>query len=87
MLKRGESTGRKFAGGADDSDLDAYSIGQFCARHGLSVQSFYKFKAQGLMPETFRVGVRVLISREAAKRWRAASEGREKMAAGSDAAA
>jgi hypothetical protein len=81
MLNRRETTGRKFAGAADDTDLDAYSIAQFCARHGLSVQSFYKFKDQGLMPDTFRVGTRVLISREAAKRWRRACEAREKAAA------
>jgi hypothetical protein len=88
MLKSGEYTSRKFGGGeAADTDLDAYSIAQFCARHGLSIQSFYKFKALGLMPETFRVGTRVLISREAAHRWRLASEAREKATAGSNAAA
>ncbi|SHI11922.1 hypothetical protein [Bradyrhizobium erythrophlei] len=87
MLKRGENTSRKRPGAPDDADLDAYSIAQFCARHGLSIQSFYKFKALGLMPKTFRVGTRVLISREAAKRWRSACEAREKTTAGSDAAA
>ena len=87
MLKRGQSGSRKCAVKDDGTDLDAYSIAQFCARHGLSIQSFYKFKAQGLMPDTFRVGVRVLISREAAKRWRLACEAREKTVAGSDAAA
>jgi hypothetical protein len=87
MLKRGENTGRKRPGEPDDADLDAYSIAQFCARHGLSIQSFYKFKALGLMPDTFRVGTRVLISREAAKRWRLASEARDKTVAKSDAAA
>jgi hypothetical protein len=87
MLKRGESTSRKCGADVDRTDIDAYSIAQFCARHGLSIQSFYKFKALGLMPDTFRVGMRVLISREAATRWRAASEAREKATAGSDAAA
>lgn len=81
MLARREVTGRKSDDAADDTNLDAYSIAQFCARHGLSVQSFYKFKAEGLMPDTFRIGARVLISREAAKRWRRAREAREKEAA------
>lgn len=81
MLERRETTGRKFAYAANDTELDAYSIAQFCARHGLSIQSFYKFKAEGLMPDTFRIGARVLISREAAKRWRLAREAREKAAA------
>jgi hypothetical protein len=62
---RPEITGGKTAG---DADLDAYSISQFCARHGLSVATFYKLKDQ--MPEVFRIGSRVLISKEAAARWR-----------------
>ena len=45
---------------------------EFCKRHGISPQLFYKFKNQ--MPATFRVGTRVLISREAAARWRAERE-------------
>ena len=49
---------------------DAYSIDEFCARHRISPQLFYKLKPQGLMPVTFNVGTRVLISREAAAAWR-----------------
>ena len=49
-------------------DADAFSIADFCRRHGISVQLFYKFKDD--MPVTFRVGTRVLISREAAAAWR-----------------
>ena len=51
-------------------DADAYSVDEFCARHRISPQLFYKLKPQGLMPATFRVGTRVLISREAAAAWR-----------------
>jgi hypothetical protein len=51
-------------------DADAYSIDEFCARHRISSQLFYKLKPQGLMPATFNVGTRVLISREAAAAWR-----------------
>ena len=55
-------------------DADAYSIDEFCARHRISSQLFYKLKPQGLMPATFKVGTRVLISREAAAAWRRARE-------------
>ena len=53
-------------------EADAYSIGEFCRRHRISVQVFYKFRHE--MPATFRVGSRVLVSRESAARWRAARE-------------
>ncbi|MGJ5049940.1 hypothetical protein ACQR09_22975 [Bradyrhizobium oligotrophicum] len=56
------------------NDLDAFSIAEFCRRHCFSSPQFYKLKLQGLAPETFRVGTRVLISREAAARWRAERE-------------
>jgi len=65
-MARPEVTGRKLATPTDE--VDAFGVGEFCRRHGISPQLFYKFKAQ--MPVTFRVGTRVLISREAAARWR-----------------
>jgi hypothetical protein len=80
MAQRPEVTGRKptptvrgrkpmvFA--ADDPD--AFSISEFCRRHGISIQAFYKYEHE--MPVTFRVGSRRLISREAAAAWRAAKE-------------
>ncbi len=55
-------------------DVDAYSVDEFCARHRISPQLFYKLKPQGLMPATFNVGTRVLISRESAEAWRRARE-------------
>jgi excisionase family DNA binding protein len=55
-------------------DADAYSVDEFCSRHRISTQLFYKLKPQGLMPATFTVGSRVLISREAAAAWRRARE-------------
>ncbi|MGY4318999.1 hypothetical protein [Bradyrhizobium sp. JR3.5] len=59
---------------------DAYSIREFCERHGISSQMFYKLKPQGLMPVTFNVGTRVLISREAAAAWRREREAAAQMA-------
>ncbi len=64
MAHRSEVTGGK----PHAADADAFSVAEFCRRHGVSVQLFYKFRDQ--MPATFRVGSRVLISREAAAKWR-----------------
>jgi len=55
-------------------DADAYSLPEFCERHRISLQLFYKLMQQGLAPATFHVGTRVLVSREAAARWRAERE-------------
>jgi hypothetical protein len=55
---------------ATADDVDAFSISEFCRRNGISIQLFYKLKPLGLMPPTFRLGARVLISREAAAAWR-----------------
>jgi hypothetical protein len=73
-MARPEITGRKpiHANAADQAD--AYSVAEFCARHRISPQLFYKLKPLGQMPVTFNVGTRVLISREAAKAWRRARE-------------
>ena len=64
-MARPEVTGRKMA--APD-DADAYTIAEFCKRHRISVQLFYKNRKQ--MPRTFSVGTRQLISKEAAYKWR-----------------
>ena len=77
-MSRAEATGRKPIN--PTIDADAYSVGEFCARHRISQQLFYKLKPQGLMPVTFNVGTRVLISREAADAWRRDKQKRGKMA-------
>jgi hypothetical protein len=69
-MARPEITGRKNS--AIEGDLDAFSVAEFCRRHRISVQAFYKHKTE--MPAMFRVGNRVLISKESAARWRAARE-------------
>jgi hypothetical protein len=66
-MARPEVTGRKMELSIAD-EADAYSVEAFCRRHGFSVQLFYKNRSE--MPATFRVGTRVLISREAAEAWR-----------------
>jgi hypothetical protein len=66
-MARGEVTGRRMIAGVS-AEFDAFSITEFCKRHRISPQLFYKFRNQ--MPVTFRVGTRVLISKEAAAAWR-----------------
>jgi hypothetical protein len=72
-MTRTEVAGKTPTSASDDAD--AYSIAEFCRRHKISPQVFYKRRAE--MPATFSVGTRVLISREAAQRWR---KQREKLA-------
>jgi hypothetical protein len=74
MAARPEVTGCKPTRLTAADDADAYSVDEFCARHRISPQLFYKLKPQGLMPITFKLGTRVLISREAAAAWRRARE-------------
>jgi hypothetical protein len=69
-MARPEVIGRKPIRANAADHADAYSVDEFCARHRISPQLFYKLKPQGLMPATFNVGTRVLISREAAAAWR-----------------
>ena len=69
-MARPDVTGCKSNQSNAADHADAFSVGEFCARHRISPQLFYKLKPQGLMPVTFNVGTRVLISREAAATWR-----------------
>jgi hypothetical protein len=63
---------RKQSCAATLDDADAFSVEEFCRRHRISVQVFYKYS--DLMPDSFYVGTRRLISKESAARWRAARE-------------
>lgn len=75
MAARPEVTGRRSLAAKEQiSDADAYSLAEFCRRHGISLQLYYKLVTQGLAPVTFRVGTRVLVSKEAAAAWRAERE-------------
>jgi hypothetical protein len=52
----------------------AFSIREFCKLHGISERFYFKLKADGRGPDEINLGHRVLISREAATRWRAERE-------------
>jgi len=79
-MARPEITGRNVVPNVAVDDADAFSVTEFCRRNRISVQLFYKLKPQGLMPPTFRLGARVLISREAAAEWRREREAASKHA-------
>jgi predicted DNA-binding transcriptional regulator AlpA len=72
-MTRPEVTGRRL-----DDDLDGYSVSEFCRRWGFSPQTYYKLKKDGLMPESFSLGARVIISKEAIRRWVRDCEARER---------
>jgi len=55
-------------------DRDAFTIPEFCRRHGFSQSKYFEIAAAGEGPRVMRVGKRVLISREAAGAWRRARE-------------
>ena len=50
--------------------LAALSIAEFCRSHGFSRATFYNLLVAGEGPELLRVRRRVLITPEAAVRWR-----------------
>jgi hypothetical protein len=53
-------------------DRGAYSIPEFCAAHRFSRSHYYALKRRGLGPAETRLGIRVVITIEAAIRWRKA---------------
>jgi hypothetical protein len=55
----------------DVDEVDAFTVEEFCRRHRISVKMFYK--RPDLMPDSFSVGTRRLIGREAAAAWRKAN--------------
>jgi hypothetical protein len=71
----GKTTGRASRVIADRRGLlaeseDAFSIKEFCTRHGISESFYFKLKQQGLGPREMHLGSRRLVSREAAREWR-----------------
>src|SRR5712692_8654094 len=52
------------------ADMLAFSIPEFCRRHGISRAHFYNLSKSGDAPVVMRVGRRTLVSAEAAAAWR-----------------
>ena len=57
-----------------NDDRDAFTISEFCRRHGFSVSHYFNLASEGRGPRVMRAGKRVLISREAAADWRRSLE-------------
>jgi predicted DNA-binding transcriptional regulator AlpA len=53
---------------------DAYTILEFCQRHGISRSKLYQLWDAGIGPRKMNIGNKVLISVEAAADWRLARE-------------
>jgi hypothetical protein len=64
-----------------DTGQDAYGVEDFCKRHGFSRAYLYVLWRRGEGPRFMQVGVRRLISKEAALDWRKAMEQAPKAAA------
>ena len=52
----------------------AYTISEFCVAHRISRAHFYNLRKKGQGPREARFGARVLITLEAAAKWRRARE-------------
>jgi hypothetical protein len=64
-----------------DDDRDAYSVDEFCNRHGISRAYLYLLWRRGAGPRYMQVGARRLISREAGADWRRSTEQQPERAA------
>ena len=70
-------TGRKITRQARAPPLlerAAYTIREFCDAHRISKSTYYNLRKQDLGPDEARVRDRVIITMEAAARWRKARE-------------
>jgi len=59
-------------------DPPVYTVAEFCASHRVSRSALYKLWAAGTGPRFKRIGVKVLITREAAAEWRERNDGAPK---------
>jgi excisionase family DNA binding protein len=66
---------------AADAEIDACTLDTFARRHGISLSHVYKLINEGRGPQLMRLGARVLVTREAAEKWRRQQEERTAQAA------
>lgn len=62
-------------------DLDAYSVAEFCRRHGFSTGHLYALWRGKRGPRYMQLGDRRIITREAAADWRRELEAETRTAA------
>ena len=74
----GRQTGRRIKAsgveGVGPQDRAAFTIAEFCEAHRISRSKLYQLWAAGIGPRLMKVGVKVLISIEAAAEWRSERE-------------
>ena len=74
----GRQTGRRIKAsgveGVGAQDRAAFTIAEFCEAHRISRSKLYQLWAAGIGPRLMKVGVKVLISIEAAADWRRQGE-------------
>jgi predicted DNA-binding transcriptional regulator AlpA len=56
--------------GAQGLHRAALTVAEFCAAYRISRSALYQLWAQGIGPKYFKIGVKILISIEAADQWR-----------------
>jgi|RhiMetdeSRZDD1v2_1073273.scaffolds.fasta_scaffold1553359_2 hypothetical protein len=66
-VARPEITGRRIS---DPAGRCAFSVTEFCESHRISRAHYYNLRKLGLGPDEARAGERVIITIEAAARWR-----------------
>jgi hypothetical protein len=66
-MARPEVTGQKIA---ETLERDAYTIAQFCARHGISRSTYYVLKKNDEQPDETYILDRIIITKESAAAWR-----------------
>jgi hypothetical protein len=49
---------------------EAFTVEEFCRTHRISRPFYYVLRARGQGPDEMRLGKRVVISNESARRWR-----------------
>jgi hypothetical protein len=54
----------------DEAGEDSQSIDRFCLRNDICRSTFERMRDEGRAPKTFRLGRRILITKEAAAEWR-----------------
>jgi hypothetical protein len=54
----------------EQTELDAYSIEEFCRRHSISRGTYFNMRNAGKGPREAHILGRVLITKEAALEWR-----------------
>jgi hypothetical protein len=62
----------------------AFTVSEFCQSHRIGLNSYYRLRKAGKGPVEFRLGAKVLITRESAARWRAARDAEAKKQAEGD---